>query len=201
MSRFAKDAGGEYQDPPIGTHSARCISIVDLGTQRGEYQGQPTVRNQVLLTFELPAELRHDGKPFTASKFYTNSLNEKAKLRHDLQAWRGRAFTAEELKGFDLASVLGKPCMVTVIEGDNGKRKLGAVTSVPKGMEVGAATNPLFSFWIEAGAMWDETGFQALSEGLQKIVMASDEYKARTSGPSEFDSNGHSVSTDDDIPF
>jgi len=36
------------------------------------------------------------------SKRYTMSLGEQSTLRKDLESWRGKKFTPEELQGFDL---------------------------------------------------------------------------------------------------
>jgi hypothetical protein len=36
-------SGGDtskYPSVPIGVHKARCVRIIDLGTQKNEYQGQ-----------------------------------------------------------------------------------------------------------------------------------------------------------------
>lgn len=98
------DAGsGNYEQPPVGTHLARCIKVIDIGTQKGEFQGKVTMKRQVIIGWELPNETmtegEHAGKPFGVSKFYTASLNEKANLRADLANWRGRDFTPQELGG------------------------------------------------------------------------------------------------------
>lgn len=52
-------------------------------------------------------EINGEQMPRLVSKEFTLSLNEKSKLRQALQSWRGKAFTAEELQGFDLRKVLG----------------------------------------------------------------------------------------------
>ena len=94
MGRYTSEgSGGSFKQAPAGTHVARAIKIIDLGTQHGEYLGEPTVRSQIVVQWELPNEtLTIDGedKPFIVSCFYTNSLNEKAKLRADLETWSGK---------------------------------------------------------------------------------------------------------------
>lgn len=175
MGRMAKDTGGgDFPQAPTGTHMARCFRLIDLGTQHGEYQGQPNIRNQVLVSWELPTELMEDGKPFAVSQFYTNSLSEKATLRHHLEAWRGRQFTEDELNGFDLMNILGKPCMVTVTANDKGKAKVNAVTGLPKGVSVPPQINPSSSFWIDE---WDDEEFAKIPKGIQDIMKKSDEYR------------------------
>lgn len=172
------DSGGDFTPPPPGTHIARCIRVIDLGTHTSEYNGQTNTKRQCLIGWELPTELMQggefDGKPFVVSKFYTQSLNEKANLRKDLETWRGRAFTAVELDGFDAKNVLGKPCLVTVVLGDKKKSKVTSVTSVPKGMQVPAQVNPSVYFSLDE---FDQAAFDALSKGIKKLIVDSPEYK------------------------
>lgn len=201
MGRHAKDTGGgDFTPAPVGTHIARCYKIVDIGTQHGEYQGKPNARNQVLVFWELPTEqYEHNGdsKPYSVSKFYTNSLNEKATLRADLESWRGRAFTEAELQGFDLNNILGKPCMVTVIASGEKKVKVSNVTGLPKGIECPPQVNPIEAFWIEE---WDQKKYDALSDGIKKLIQRSDEYVALQNG-AEPEARETSRPVDDDLPF
>ena len=193
MGRYAQDAGGgDFKQAPTGTHIARCIRLTDLGTQHGEYQGQPNVRNQVLVTWELCNEMMEEGKPFIVSHFYTNSLNEKATLRAHLEAWRGRQFTEAEAKKFDLMNILGKPCMVTVVENDKGKSKVASVSAMPKGMTAPEPVNKPSAFWIEE---WDQAMFDAMPKGIREIIEKSDEYKARSKPKGSFDD------MKDDLPW
>ena len=68
--------------------------------------------------------------PRQLSKKYTMSLSERANLRKDLVAWRGRSFTDAELKGFDLRNILGKPCSIAISHDHKNGRiysKIGAI--------------------------------------------------------------------------
>jgi hypothetical protein len=91
--------------------------MVDLGLQSGPYG----TRHQVYIRFEIPGcrtRYEKDGVeqegPMTIGSYYTVSLSKKSNLRRDLEGWRGRQFTEEEAKGFDITKVLGKPCTVVV---------------------------------------------------------------------------------------
>ena len=55
----------------VGVHKARCIKVIDLGTQKNDYQGQISWKRTVLIIWETPEELDGEGKPMTISKFYT----------------------------------------------------------------------------------------------------------------------------------
>lgn len=203
MGRYASDTGGgDFKQAPEGNHVARCIGIVDIGTHHGEYQGAPTVRNQVIVRWELPFENEEfDGqqKPLIVSKFYTNSLSEKANLRKDLESWRARAFSVEELMRFDLMGILGKPCTVSVVHNEKGKAKVVSVAGVPKGTTCPPQFNPSSSFWIDE---WDDNAFEALPEGFRRLIQDSDEYKAAFTPPGQRAAKQEAAQTEeDDIPF
>lgn len=201
MGRYAKEPeGGDFEQAPSGTHVAICFRVIDLGTQHGEYEGKETIRSQVLVSWELPGELMADGKPFSVSRFYTNSLSEKANLRKDLAGWRGRDFTDQELQKFDLATILGKPCLVSVIHDKKGKARINAVLALPKGTTVPKPVNLLQCFFLDE---WDASVWADLPKGIKGIIEKSDEYRARQDGDAP-DEDAHPANVDEnleDIPF
>jgi len=87
-------------------------------------------QHKLVILFETEAQRTQGdwaGNRFVISKTYTASLNEKATLSKDLESWRGRAFTAEERAGFDLETVIGKPCTLNLIEKTTQKGKVMVV--------------------------------------------------------------------------
>ena len=128
-----------------------------------------------------------------------------ATLRKDLQTWRGREFTAEELRGFELKNVLGAWAMISVIKamGANGKEytNIANINSVPSAMKalLPAGFNPKAAFSIDDP---DMDLFETFSENLKKKIQESPEWKARDSSPKEKQSSKGSIEDmDDDIPF
>jgi len=203
MGRYASDTGGgDFTPAPAGNHIARCIQLIDIGTHHGEYQGEPTVRNQIIVRWELPNETIETDKgpqPMIVSKFYTNSLSEKANLRKDLEAWRGREFTQDEKDNFDLMNILNKGCLVTVIHNEKKKAKVTTVSALVKGMACPPAANNPSAFWIDE---WDDNAYTALPEGFKKLIAESDEYKAAFTAPSQATRDPSPAGCDtDDIPF
>lgn len=198
--KWADNGGGDFEQAPTGTHIARCIRIIDIGTQEGEYQGKPIHRRQSIVAWELPDALMttgdYAGKPFVVSKFYTASLSEKANLRKDLVNWRGREFTDEELKGFDPANILGKCCMLSITANDKGKSRVTAVMALPKNTPVPKAVNETVFFSLDD---FNPAVFDKLSKGIKGMVEKSPEYKSVLSGITE--SRNVGADFDDDIPF
>lgn len=171
------DKGGDFEQPPIGIHVARSIRLIDIGTQKSDYQGTVTHKRQFILTWELSNEMmtrgENEGQPFVVSKFYTASLSEKSNLRKDLVSWRGREFTSDELGGFDPRNILDKPCMVQIIDKE-GKHRVASVTGVPKGTQVPPAFNAIQYFSLDD---FDAALFASLSDRMKELITKSPEYK------------------------
>ena len=48
MGLIARDSGGgDYKPAPAGNHIARCVQVIDLGTQVVEYQGESKQQHKV----------------------------------------------------------------------------------------------------------------------------------------------------------
>jgi hypothetical protein len=140
MSVIVTDNGGTFEAIPTGVFPGVCCSLWDLGLQPG-FQGQGQA-HKIVLGWEIDERKKEGewaGKRFVVTKTYTASLNEKANLRHDLESWRGKPFTGEELKGFDLEHVVGAPCMLNLVAQTTkaGKVWTGIVAIMPlaKGAE------------------------------------------------------------------
>lgn len=213
MSLVAKDSGESSFTPvPPGMHLARCYRIVDLGTQKSEYQGQTKHLHKVMLQFEVHGEddtgktlLTNKGEPMTISKNYTLSLGEKASLRKDLQTWRGRDFTADELRGFELKNILGAWAMLSVAKsvGGNGKEYTNIMSINPVMASVKKAglpegVNTLGLFYISSP---DMDMLDTFSKGLKEKIQSSPEWQSRSSNGSSKPNNSGFDDMADDIPF
>jgi hypothetical protein len=179
----SENTGGAAFTPcPAGSYLARCVRLIDLGTQTTDYQGETKTARKLLLAFEVLDDeaRRDDGQPFVLSKRYTASLHEKAGLRTHRAGWRGRDFTPDELKGFDLAAVLGKDCFISVVDATKGDRtysNLASIMKPPKGMKPpeGTCNEPLLH-WDMTAPDW--AVFAQLHPKLQQQIEASAEFKA-----------------------
>lgn len=123
----------EFTPAPEGAHQAVCVDVVDMGVEETPW-GK---KHKVKLRWQI-AEDMENGKPYLVSQRYTASLHEKAKLRHDLEAWRGRAFTEAELAQFDLETLIGANCLLNVIHRQGSKggtfANVASVAPLIKGM-------------------------------------------------------------------
>jgi len=206
MSFVVEDKGPSFESCPSGMHLARCYRIIDMGTQKSEYMGQVKYLHKIMLCWEVhgtdetgaPLKMS-DGRPFAIFKNYTLSWSEKANLRLDLQSWRGKPFSQEEMRRFDLKNILGAWCMVNVIErqGNDGKTytNVQSVSPVPAAMRQHLPTpvNKIELFNLQDP---DMTVFETFSQGLQAKIKSSPEWLKLQGQPSR-----EPGSDDEEIPF
>lgn len=212
----ASSSSSTFEIVPSGNHLARCYQLIDLGTQQGEWKGKPKLQHQVLVYFEVHSEDANgkptytpEGKPMMISKKYTVSLSENSYLRADLRGWRGREFTEDELRKFELKNILGAWAMLSVIHRESkGKTyaNIDAITQVSAAVKKAGlpeAHNELVMFDVDSP---DMAVFEKLSSGLQDKIKASAEWRTKFGNfdpletqhgkPKHADSD-----MDDEIPF
>lgn len=131
MGIIAREPEGKNFTPaPEGIHVACCCDVVDLGLADHGF-GE---KHYVEIRFQLEDE-DEGGKRFVVRRRYTLSLGEKATLRKDLETWRGRKFTKEELAGFDLERLIGVAAQVQVVHriSEQGKTFANVSAIIPTG--------------------------------------------------------------------
>ena len=219
MAFIAADSGGgNFKRVPPGAYIGRCFSLIDLGTQLSSGQFGEKMQHKIRIGWELfgddeagqPLTIDVDGKmmPLTITKSYTVSLHEKSGLRRDLAAWRGKDFTDEEAKGFDVSKLLNAYCMVNATQSEtNGKTytNVAGLTPLPGALRntKPAPVHELVVFDLDKP---DMKVFDTFHEKLQTAIKASPEWQrhhkqapAQSGPPAGHPAAGDSI--DDDIPF
>lgn len=209
MAITATNTGTKRELIPADTYVARCYSMVHIGTNDEVILGETKRMNKVRLTWELPNELREfDGveKPLVISKEYTLSMHEKSNLRKDLENWRGKGFTEEEAKAFDITKLLGIPCMLSVVHsvsksGDK-YNKIGSISKLMKGMECPEQFNPSFEFNF-TDKFKDEI-VEGFPDFIKDKIKSSEEYRELKAGITDNDTDESQPDNEpesDDLPF
>jgi len=188
----------EFKKLDAGSYPSKLVALVDLGTQRSEFEGEIKEQKKIRLLFEVN-EQKEDGSNFTIKKDFTLSLDESAGLRKFLQTWRGKTFTAEELKGFDIAKLLGANALLSIVEKEskNGKvySTLDTASILPKGMTAFENKIEPFFFLISEKSNWEK-----LDKWTQETILQSKEGLASGLKLTEQASEAKQES-DDDLPF
>ena len=170
---------------PAGNYIARCYSMVHVGTVKEEVLGEMKVQNKCRITWELPTELRvfdeaKGEQPLVISKEYTLSMHEKSNLRKDLESWRGKQFTEEQAKSFDITKLLGVACMLNIIhkvtKSGSDYATISNISSIPKGFVCPEQVNKNYEWNFEDA--WDEIALNAMPDFIKDKIKSSAEYKA-----------------------
>lgn len=171
---------------PAGNYVARCYSMIQIGTVKEMIKGEAKLLHKARIGWEFP----HDTKvfdeakgpqPIVFSEEYTLSMNEKSNLRKMLASWRGKDFTTEEAKAFDVTALLGKACMVNIIHKPSASdptkiyANIGSVSSIPKGMVVPEQILPTMELSYDN---FDFERFEALPDFIKDKMKQSLEYTA-----------------------
>lgn len=213
MAFIASDSGGgNFKRVPQGVFIGRCFSLIDLGTQHTSGQYGDKFQHKIRIGWELfgddeqgqPLTIDVDGKemPLTISKSYTVSLHEKAGLRRDLAAWRGRDFTEEEAKAFDVSKLMGAYCMVNVTTSEtNGKTysNVAGLTPLPGALK-NAKPAPVHENVVFDLDNPDMKVFATFHEKLQDAIKKSPEWAQKTGHQQQPEGSGFD-DFPDEIPF
>lgn len=195
---------------PAGNYIARCYKMVHVGTVEEIILGEKKVLNKVRIGWELPLEMRvfNEAKgeqPLVIEKEFTLSLHEKSALRATLKSWRGKDFTEEQAKSFDITKLLGAQCMLNIVHQPAKKdpskvyEQISSVTPLPKGMNCPEQINPTFVLSYDD---WSEEKFNTLPDFIKNKMLTSKEY-GEMKHPEKREVQGENLTKeeDDDLPF
>lgn len=211
MITATNSGGGDYTPVPAGTYVARCYSMIHIGTVEENIMGESKWLNKVRISWELPTETKvfkeeNGEQPYVISKEFTLSMNEKANLRKFLEGWRGKGFTEDEAKAFDITVLLGKPCMLSVIHKTSKKgnifAEISSCSALPKGLVCPDQINEMLE--LNYTDNWSNREYSKLPQFIKDKMSQSKEFKAMMN-PEVIDmpntGDEHSQDKADDLPF
>lgn len=150
-----------------------CHSVVDCGTQPGNYLGNVTELRKIMIQFECQAP---DGSKFNYSQIFTASTNPMSTLRKNLDAWNGEPFTREAIKNIGPDWMLGRSGLLTLDHANDYDERLTIKAIAPIGdVMIPASTHPIVYFNLESP---DLAVFSKLTPGVQAMIQKSPEWKA-----------------------
>lgn len=115
MPIIVKENKKDYTPVPEGLHQGVCIDVVELGLVTTQWQGQTYTRRMSEIRWVVEEVDPKTGKQHMLRRRFTESLSKKSALRPFLESWRGKKFTDDELKGFDIEKLIGANCQLQVI--------------------------------------------------------------------------------------
>jgi hypothetical protein len=203
--------GGDFAPMEAGMYVARCVQMIQIGTVTENIQGKEKTLHKVRFGFEFPTEKKvfkeeKGEQPYFLSKEYTLSMHEKATLRLHLETWRGKKFTEEESKSFDVTRLLKVPCMINVVHKVSEKSgktfaEIGSISPLMKGMVCPEQINETSLLCYDD---FNEQLFESLPDFLKDKIKSSVEYFAMKHGSISQEPISENVAQDSaesELPF
>lgn len=198
-----------------GLHMARCFKMIQVGTVSENVLGKTTIMQKVRIGWEFPELLKvfnedKGPQPLMIEMEYTLSMGEKANLRKLLTSWRGKPFTEDEAKAFDITKLIGVPCLINITH-KAGKsdptrlyEQISGITPLMKGQKCPPQVNPPYVLSYDA---WDQEKFDALPDFVKDKMKTSTEFiglhnKAKnTFVDAGGQPTGDNIDEEDNLPF
>ena len=130
---------------PEGQFASSCIDVIDMGMVEMNWQGQTRTKHRIVIRFfcgEDFVDAEGQIQPLWVDKWFTLSLHENSALRPFLENWRGKKFTPDELKGFDVEKLVGVSAYLQISHNATPTKtyaNIDTLIRLPKGMEAPAA--------------------------------------------------------------
>ena len=199
--------------PPEGTHFSRCFKMIHVGERPYEQQGEKKTKNSLWVWFELPTEMRVfkeelGEQPMSVNIEYNHVPYETAKIIKHINSWRGKALSPQEIDDFDVSTLLGQPCMITIVHNTSaatGKTyaNINTISGIPKGLEAPKQINK--SYLFDYNDNFDLPNMENnVPQFLQDIMKDTPDWKEKmneTTANNNQDTSHPDLNTGDDLPF
>ena len=129
---------GPKHPVPEGTFQAVCNGVWDIGLQETTFKGVTKMKYQIIIQWELnetindPEDPEKHGNRYVIRKKYNNIFSNRASLKIDLEAWRGKAFTPPEIMDFNIENLVGANCLLQITRNETESGTYSNITGVMK---------------------------------------------------------------------
>lgn len=190
---------------PEGQYRFVCADVYDCGVQPDKVFGGTKHQVRIVFVSELLDDTDPKHPPYEHSEWFNISLGEKSNLRKFLQQWRGKAFTPEELEGWDVEQVKGAQAMAQIVHlpkksGEGFRASMAPIMKLPrdmKGLEVPKDFKPIAARVAEKAEEERKAGGGAVPQQRQTAAFPLHPNEPEMDDPFY----RGDVDEDDDLPF
>jgi len=139
----ARGSDAKFKAHPDGQFVGQCVDTIDLGEKIQDYPGTPSyLAPTCVLVFRTGERNDETGDYIDIAREFTVSMSDKANLRKFLEQWRGKPYTAEQIKdGVPLDKLTGNHGLLTIAHRTSAKQRtyanITACVGIPKQMAAG----------------------------------------------------------------
>ena len=161
---------------------ACCVSVIDAGSQKVETSKAASIERQIILGWEVPSFTdTSNPQGQMVYKTYRMSWDIESPLRKDIERWRGGDLSDDQLRRFNLKSVLGKYCKLDLGVATDG---LGTsanenlkVDPLPADIDQSTLPKPQTPFRIFMISELNMEFFDQLPSDIQEKIKLSPEFE------------------------
>jgi hypothetical protein len=191
---------GGFESAPEGVHQGVCCDIVDMGEVVTPWGAKPTIR----IVFQLELEngqRRSDGSRYEVWRKFSPKLGPKTNLQPFLESWRGRKFTPDELKSFNLKNLYLANATIQIVHLAKNDRTYSIIQSIqPWSLRSGKKIEP--ENYTRFIPKEDPNATVRVAPSMQEKAANLNLHSAGSGRSVTQDSSGIRVTVqDDDIPF
>lgn len=122
-------SAGSFVPAPEGAWQAVLADVVDKGIEEVTFNNVKKEQHSIVLVFQLE-ELMDNGKPFAVTRKFNATLHERGALRKFLVAMRGKNFSPDELKEFDLEGLIGQNVSLNIVHNETPRGTFANIAGV-----------------------------------------------------------------------
>lgn len=174
--------------------TACCVHLIDIGSQRVGSFKDVSIQRQIVLGWELLSPLMTKGpQGQMVYKTYQMSWGLESPLRKDIERWSGGGQSEQQLKRFNLKSVLGQchqlELTVTTNEVDTSTNENLNVGPLPADIDRSTLPKPRTPFRIFMISEPDMEFFDQLPSDIQEKIKLSPEFEwaQKAAGDDEYE--------------
>lgn len=136
----ARGSDSKFKPHPDGQYVGQCVDTIDLGEKVSDYPGTPSYLAPVCaLVFRTGERNEETGEFIDIAREFTVSMGDKSNLKKFLEQWRGKPYTAEQIKaGVPLDKLTGNHGLLTIAHRTSAKQRvyanITACVGIPKQM-------------------------------------------------------------------
>jgi len=171
-----------------------CVQIIDVGSQKIEKLKSISFHRQIIIGWELLSPVMTIGSQGQMIyKTYLMSWGIESPLRKDIERWNGGDLSEDQLRRFNLKSLLGQfhllELVVTVDRADTSANENLKVAPLPTDIDQSTLPKPLSQFRIFMISEPDMEFFDQLPKEIQEKIRLSPEFEwaQKATGDDEYE--------------
>jgi len=125
-TKVSRPEGKDFPAAPEGLHPAVCVDVWEIWTEPRDERWGGGLVDRTRIIWQIDQTFKNEKgeeERYQVMQTYTASLDDRSNLYKHLKSWRGRSFSEDELKEFELENLVGVNCQLQIVRNVAGNGK------------------------------------------------------------------------------